>query len=95
MTETTGDDRWLIGALCKGLNPDIFVPRTDEQRLAAAAKTICNACAVRKECLEYALENIRYEGVWGGTTQRERRKILRQRRLNLAREEVARKKNMG
>ena len=47
---------------------------------ADEAKAICASCAVRQSCLEYSLAAREREGVWGGLTERERRRIVRQRR---------------
>ena len=44
------------------------------------AKEVCELCGVRAACLEYALSNREKAGVWGGATERERRRIIRQRR---------------
>jgi WhiB family redox-sensing transcriptional regulator len=52
------------------------------------ARKICQDCAVRGPCLEYALVNRIDHGVWGGTSERERRRILRQRRVGVARSRV-------
>lgn len=43
------------------------------------AKQVCHECKVRAECLEYALENREKNGIWGGVTERERRRMLRRR----------------
>ncbi len=69
---------WRNRAACRGIDPDIFFPVTDEE--AEAAKAICNVCPVREACLEFALAAREREGVWGGATERERRRIVRQRR---------------
>jgi WhiB family redox-sensing transcriptional regulator len=69
---------WRQRAACRGVEPDIFYPLTDED--AVAAKSVCAQCSVRQACLEYALTHREKEGVWGGATERERRRILRQRR---------------
>jgi WhiB family redox-sensing transcriptional regulator len=47
---------------------------------ANEAKAICGSCTVRETCLEFALVNRERDGVWGGATERERRRLLRQRR---------------
>jgi WhiB family redox-sensing transcriptional regulator len=47
------------------------------------AKRICSDCPVQVRCLEYALENRIDHGVWGGTSERQRRRILKARRLPL------------
>ena len=69
---------WRQRAACRGVDADIFYPLSDED--AEEAKGICGACGVRETCLEYALANREREGVWGGATERERRRMLRQRR---------------
>ena len=69
---------WRQRAACKGVDPDIFYPTSDEE--AEEAKAICATCPVREACLEYALANRERDGVWGGATERERRRMVRQRR---------------
>ena len=69
---------WRQRAACRGVDPDIFYPMTEED--AEEAKAICDGCSVRETCLEYALINRERDGVWGGATERERRRIVRQRR---------------
>lgn len=69
---------WRQRAACRGVDPDVFYPVTDED--AQEAKSICNGCQVREACLEFALVNRERDGVWGGATERERRRIIRQRR---------------
>jgi len=69
---------WRQRAACRGVDPDVFYPVTDED--AQEAKSICSGCQVREACLEFALVNRERDGVWGGATERERRRIIRQRR---------------
>ena len=69
---------WRQHSACRGVEPDVFYPVSDED--ADVAKAICDVCSVRQMCLEYALSNREKEGIWGGATERERRRILRQRR---------------
>jgi WhiB family redox-sensing transcriptional regulator len=69
---------WRKQAACRGIDPEVFYPETDEQ--AEEAKAVCATCPVRQACLEHALAHREREGVWGGTTERERRRIHRQRR---------------
>jgi WhiB family redox-sensing transcriptional regulator len=69
---------WRKHASCRGIDPEVFYPATDEE--AEEAKAICASCPVRQACLEHALAHREREGVWGGATERERRRILRQRR---------------
>jgi len=69
---------WRQKGACRGLNPAIFYPASEDE--AAEAKAICATCVVRETCLEYALGNHEHDGVWGGATEKERRRMIRQRR---------------
>ena len=70
------DDRpWAALASCRDADSDLFFPGPDGDPREAVR--ICRGCPVREHCLEWALETrVRY-GVWGGTTERERRRMLR------------------
>ena len=72
--------KWRSIGLCRGSDTMVFYPPSDDDSLAEEAKTICSMCAVRKPCLEFALTSREKHGVWGGLTERERRRVLRQRR---------------
>lgn len=69
---------WRELGACKGLDPSIFYPDDDSE--ANDAKAVCTSCGVRVACLEYALQSREKQGVWGGATERERRRMVRQRR---------------
>jgi WhiB family redox-sensing transcriptional regulator len=69
---------WRQRAACRGVDPDIFYPVSEEE--AEEARAVCHACPVLEACLEWALANRERDGVWGGATERERRRIIRQRR---------------
>jgi WhiB family redox-sensing transcriptional regulator len=69
---------WRQHAACRGVDPEIFYPVSEEE--ADVAKSICAQCSARPTCLEYALAHRERDGVWGGATEKERRRILRQRR---------------
>lgn len=71
------DLSWQARANCIGVDPDIFFPERGAS--TKEAKGICTACEVRPDCLEYALENSEKFGIWGGTSERERRRLRRQR----------------
>lgn len=71
---------WRRRAACRGIDAEVFYPDTDEEADAEEAKAICGQCPVRELCLEHALAHREREGIWGGTTERERRRIVRQRR---------------
>ena len=70
---------WRQQGRCRGVDPTVFYPVSDEDE-ALEAKQICATCPVRVACLEYALAAREKHGVWGGATERERRRMLRQRR---------------
>lgn len=72
------DIGWRSMGACRGLDPEIFFPESDER--VREAKEICFGCGVRVSCLEHALAHREKVGVWGGMTERERRRIVRQRR---------------
>jgi WhiB family redox-sensing transcriptional regulator len=69
---------WRIHARCRGIDPVIFHPVNEDD--ADDAKAVCELCPVREPCLEYAIAAREKEGVWGGLTARERRRVVRQRR---------------
>ena len=71
---------WRKQAACRGLDVEAFYPVTEDDADAAEAKAVCAVCPVRQACLEHALAHREREGIWGGTTERERRRIVRQRR---------------
>lgn len=71
---------WRDQARCRGVDPQIFHPPEDDESAAATAKQICAVCPVREPCLEYAISAREKDGVWGGLTARERRRLIRQRR---------------
>jgi WhiB family transcriptional regulator, redox-sensing transcriptional regulator len=80
---------WQDLGSCASIGPSDpeFFPGKGET--TQAAKRICMGCEVRVTCLEYALANQDFHGVWGGTSERERRKILRQREAGQVREVAA------
>lgn len=78
---------WRHEAACRDADPEIFFPiGTSGPALAQieAAKAICATCAVREPCLEWALETGQDAGVWGGSTEEERRTMRRAARQRVA-----------
>jgi WhiB family redox-sensing transcriptional regulator len=69
---------WRQHAACQGLDPEIFYPSSEEE--AGPAKAVCAQCSVVTTCLDHALGSRERDGVWGGATEKERRRLLRQRR---------------
>ncbi len=66
---------WQERALCSQTDPEAFFP--EKGGSTREAKRICTGCEVRGECLEYALENDERFGIWGGMSERERRRLKR------------------
>jgi len=66
---------WTTDALCAQVDPDLFYPETGAPN--RDAKQVCAGCNVRAECLAYAIAHRERCGVWGGTTERERRRMRR------------------
>lgn len=67
---------WQEKALCAETDPEAFFP--EKGGSTREAKRICRACSVRDECLEYALANDERFGIWGGLSERERRRLKKQ-----------------
>lgn len=82
MTAAVDPEAWKQHAECRGMNPDLFLPPRGDNRALAAAKTVCGRCPVRQECLDYALDMNERTGVWGGTSERQRREMRRDRGRN-------------
>ncbi len=70
------DERdWQERALCAQTDPEAFFP--EKGGSTREAKRICGSCEVRAECLEYALAHDERFGIWGGLSERERRRLKR------------------
>jgi WhiB family transcriptional regulator, redox-sensing transcriptional regulator len=70
---------WQANARCAEVDPEIFFPERGGS--SKAARAVCAQCAVRDKCLEYALNNKEQFGIWGGTSERERRRLRKERAL--------------
>ena len=68
---------WQDYANCRGADADLFFPERGAS--TRRAKAICRACDVRTDCLEYAIVNGEKFGIWGGMSERERRRVRRER----------------
>ena len=71
------DTSWMDRGNCAGVDPDLFFPSRGED--TSDAKAVCAACTVREACLDYALTTREKFGIWGGLSERERRRIRGQR----------------
>lgn len=68
---------WQLHAACASTTLDIFY--SSEHTDVHEAVAVCRRCPVRRPCLEAAIERAEWFGVWGGTTERERRRLIRRR----------------
>jgi WhiB family transcriptional regulator, redox-sensing transcriptional regulator len=75
----TEDRSWQSRANCMGVDPELFFPERGTS--TREAKEVCRGCVVREDCLEYALANGEKFGIWGGMSERERRRVRRMRVL--------------
>jgi WhiB family redox-sensing transcriptional regulator len=64
---------WQVQAACRGCDPELWY--MDRGESTTEAKAICRGCVVREECLEFAVTQKEKFGIWGGLSERERRKI--------------------
>ncbi len=72
------DVSWMAAAACREKDPELFFPA--DYRGVEVARRICGGCPVARACLEYALEGHVAHGVWGGTSERARRRLAARRR---------------
>lgn len=78
IVESGFDEDWRLAAACRDSDPDLFFPvgttgPAIEQ--IASAKAVCGECDVQAQCLEFALSTNQDSGVWGGTSEEERRRM--------------------
>lgn len=79
---TTPAAEWRDRAACLGSDPALFFPTRGEP--TKQIKAVCAACSVRLECGDHALEENEKLGIWGGMSERERRRVRRGRRRDSA-----------
>ena len=75
LDEPVEEPDWQERALCAQTDPEAFFP--EKGGSTREAKRICSGCEVRAECLEYALAHDERFGIWGGLSERERRRLRR------------------
>lgn len=80
VTEDPTSTKWQERANCLGLDPDLFFPERGAS--TKEAKEVCRGCEVKVECLEFALKEREKSGIWGGLTEQERNRVVRQRALS-------------
>lgn len=75
----TTEQTWQRQANCMGVDPDLFFPERGAS--TREAKEVCRGCVVQSECLDYAIAHGEKFGIWGGLSERERRRVRRSRGL--------------
>ena len=80
------DTIWMAQGSCANTDPEVFFPHDGIG--VAVAKMVCESCTVAAPCLEYALMNRVEHGVWGGCSERQRRRILKARRAAARNDEL-------
>jgi WhiB family redox-sensing transcriptional regulator len=75
------DWEWRSQANCLGIETNLFFPDRGSEMIQQA-KAVCHSCVVREQCLQFALVNSERFGIWGGTSERERKRIRRRARAS-------------
>ncbi len=81
LTLTLASDDWRRVSACRDTDPDLFFPvgtTGPAVEQIENAKAVCDSCEAQTECLEYALATNQDSGIWGGTSEEERRKLRKQ-----------------
>lgn len=68
---------WQLSAACAQVDPELFFPKSQGNAVTRDAKKVCAGCFVQAECRTYALEHDEGFGVWGGLSERDRRRLRR------------------
>ena len=76
--DSAAEEPWRLRALCAQTDPEAFFP--EKGGSTREAKRVCTGCEVRAECLEFALASDERFGIWGGLSERERRRLRLMRR---------------
>lgn len=71
---------WHLLAACRDADPELFFPTRGEE--SGAAREYCARCPVAEECLAYAMRTPDLQGVWAGTSQRQRERMRRKKRVS-------------
>jgi WhiB family redox-sensing transcriptional regulator len=76
-----GAEPWMRSGVCREVDPELWFPTQGSDGTARLAKQICHTCPVVAECLDYAMRRGERDGIWGATSERDRRKLRRQAAL--------------
>jgi WhiB family redox-sensing transcriptional regulator len=70
---------WRLQAACADADPELFFPTAGDSRSARDARAICRDCPVLADCLDYSLQDASLDGIWAGTSYRQRAELRRRR----------------
>ncbi len=94
-TQPFRDSTWKLQGACLGMDPELFIDdHTADPQEVKMAKAVCGDCPVLTTCLRQAVENKEPIGVWGGTTTKERKKIIATGALESTIEEIELRRNV-
>lgn len=74
-----GDTSWMARGVCQEVDPELFFPREGANEKNQTARTLCESCPVLQACRQYAIDRPALDGIWGGTSIKDRQKIRRDR----------------
>ena len=74
LIEDVTPESWMADGLCRQVDPALWFPTDDMTQSPREAIRICSTCPVKARCLAFALEHLE-TGVWGGTTDADRRRM--------------------
>lgn len=74
-----GIPAWMTRASCAEISADLWYPEKGANQYVSNVKAVCGGCPVRSQCLEHALAIGENDGIWGGLTVKERRKLRDER----------------
>lgn len=89
------DETWKVRAACRGMDPNLFHPERGDTLTLRAALNVCATCPVKAECLNYGLKSGFRIGIWGGTSERQRRSLPRRDRRYIGQRPIPHGTNTG
>lgn len=75
---------WMSSSACAEISGDLWYPEKGSNQYTSNVKAVCKRCPVQRQCLDYAIANGENDGVWGGLTVKERRRLRREQEAEAA-----------
>lgn len=73
---------WMDSAACANADPEMFFPVPGDEAMNRKARAFCDHCPVREECLQFSLDTREMYGIWGGLSDRDRKRLMRPGRMH-------------